>query len=405
MILTRVGRSHRNGLPSAGKAARLSCFARGSDYNQTYDDKLQARRIPCLIAFLHPFRIVDGPDTPEWCVSLDQINTATWDYVSLHEMVGGIHVGLESPYHMIVCRDGGLALPTIPELREDQAAVEFFNRCLAAFLLGGVYCEAVTSDGLDFGSVLDWKYVRVMSCSSAAANRFHFLLRGQYASSMEAIALEEPRKTTIDELTTAADKGRRVLENAPGVGGEFLLKGVTGYARRDWGTALANLWIVVEQLTSHLWSEKIVRPACDSQVTRGRIDSLRDYRTWTISTRHEMLFQLKLLDSNLYESLAKARKSRNQLSHDGRHPDEGDATAALFSVKGLFRILLPDLKIPFVDMDLKDHTITNPFKASEHRSLNPKYWMEIKKLPGEAELERLEVEAKRKRHGPAYTST
>ena len=30
MILTRVGRSHRNGLPSAGKAARLSYFARGS---------------------------------------------------------------------------------------------------------------------------------------------------------------------------------------------------------------------------------------------------------------------------------------------------------------------------------------------------------------------------------------
>ena len=30
MILTRVGRSHRNGLHSGRKAARLSCFARGS---------------------------------------------------------------------------------------------------------------------------------------------------------------------------------------------------------------------------------------------------------------------------------------------------------------------------------------------------------------------------------------
>ena len=33
MILTRVGRSHRKGLPSAGKAARLSYFARGSKEN------------------------------------------------------------------------------------------------------------------------------------------------------------------------------------------------------------------------------------------------------------------------------------------------------------------------------------------------------------------------------------
>ena len=30
MILGRVGLSHRNGLPSAGKAGRLSYFARGS---------------------------------------------------------------------------------------------------------------------------------------------------------------------------------------------------------------------------------------------------------------------------------------------------------------------------------------------------------------------------------------
>ena len=30
MILTRVGRSHRKGLHSGRKAARLSCFARGS---------------------------------------------------------------------------------------------------------------------------------------------------------------------------------------------------------------------------------------------------------------------------------------------------------------------------------------------------------------------------------------
>ena len=369
-----------------------------SERDQMVDNELSARRIPCLVSFLHPFRLVDGPKSPEWAASIEQINTATWDYTALHETVGGIDVGLEPPYSMIVCRDGGLALPLVPELRGDQAAVEFFNRCLAAILIGGVYCEAISSDGLDFGSILDRKYVRVGTCAPAAANRFHFLIRGQCASAMEAIALEGPRKITIGELVQAAQKGRLVLKNVPSIGGEFLLKGVTGYARRDWGTALANLWIVIEQLTSHLWSEKIISPAQKSRIIRGRIANLRDNRTWTISTRHEMLFQMRTFDAALYECLAEARKARNQLSHDGRHPDEKDATAALVSVKNLLRILLPSLEIPFADMDLEDHTISDPFKPIERRPLDPpKYWMEIKKLPGEAELEKLEAKARKEK--------
>ena len=366
-----------------------------SERDQMVDNELSARRVPCLVSFLHPFRLVNGPESSKWVASLEQINTATWDYTALHETVGGIDVGLEPPYHMIVCRDGGLALPPVPELRGDQAAVKFFNRCLAAILIGGVYCEAISSDGLDFGSVLDRKYVRVETFMPAVANRFHFLIRGQH-SAMEAIALENPRQITIGELVRAAQKGRLVLENVPSIGGEFLLKGVTGYVRRDWGTALANLWIVIEQLTSHLWLEKIIGPARESQKIPDRIDSLKDSRTWTMSTRHEMLFQMRIFDADLYESLIEARRARNKLSHEGKHPDEKDATAALVSVKNLLRILLPSQEIPFVDMDLEDHTISDPFKPIEDRPLDPpKYWMEIKKLPGEAELEKLEAEARK----------
>ena len=108
-----------------------------------------------------------------------------------------------------------------------------------------------------------------------------------------------------------------------------------------------------------------------------------------------MLFQMGQFDTDLYESLSAARKARNQLSHSGRHPGEEDATAALLSVKNLLGIILPDLDILFDDVNLKDHTITDPFEAREHHPLSPKYWMEIKKLPGEAELEELEAEARK----------
>ena len=359
------------------------------------ESALKQRRVPCLIAFLHPFRIVNAPESPEWTVSLDRINRGTWDYVALHEIVGGIDVGLESPYHMVVCRDGGLALPPVLDLRGDQAAVEFFNRCLASILLGGIYCEAITLDGLDFGFVFDWKYVRITTCSVAAANRFHFIIRGQNPSALDAIALDEPRTILMDDLVRAGQKGRRVLEGVPAVRGEFLLKGVTGFARRDWGAALANLWIVVEQVTTHLWNSKVIDTVREPPVIPGRVDNLRDNRTWPVATQHEMLFQIRRFDAGLYELLSVARKARNRLAHSGSHPGEDDATGALLSVKKLLGIALPDLGIPFVDTDLGDHAMSHPFGPREQQSLSPKYWMEMKNLPREAEVEKLEAEARR----------
>jgi hypothetical protein len=125
------------------------------------------RRIPALITYLHPFYLIEGEGIEPWQVTIDDVNRAAWDYVKLHEVVGGLDVGLNAPYHLVLGRDGALALPPIPELREHQRVVEFFNRCLAALLLGGIYCEAITLDNLETGSILDWKYIRVHSTLKA----------------------------------------------------------------------------------------------------------------------------------------------------------------------------------------------------------------------------------------------
>jgi hypothetical protein len=112
-------------------------------------EDLAKRRVPCMIGYLHPFRIVEAETLEPWNCTIEQVNAKAWDYAALHEMAGGLDVGLPAPYHLVIARDGALALPPIPELRSDQAAVEYLNRCLAALLLGGIYCEAITSDGLD----------------------------------------------------------------------------------------------------------------------------------------------------------------------------------------------------------------------------------------------------------------
>jgi len=240
-------------------------------------EELRKRRVPCLLAYLAPFRIVERDSESSWSPSIGDINGQAWDYVALHEMVGGIDVGLEPPAHLVIARDGAMALPPIEKLRDDQSAVSFFNHCLAALLLGGVYCQAIDADGLEIGSIIDWKYLRTGGTGMSAPNRFHNHVRHRQASALEAIALYKPSTITIEKLSQAMRTGLDALAKIPSVRGEYLLRGTTAIARRDWGAALANLWIVVEQLISELWETRIVAPtievdgrlAVTSSTTRG----------------------------------------------------------------------------------------------------------------------------------------
>jgi hypothetical protein len=345
------------------------------------------RRVRALIVYLHPFRIVTGNSLDPWKTSLDEVNRGSWDYVKLHEIAGGIDVGLPSPYHLLVGRDGAVALPPIPELRNDQA-VEYFNRCFAALLLGGVFCDAVSLDGLEFGSLIDWKYIRVGTSSSPASNRFHSLIRHQTASPIEAIQLLEPRTVDFSEISRAMKLGLDVFAAVPTLSGEFLLKGVSGIARRDWGAALVNLWIVVEQITSLLWNREVLQALAEETSIAGQRDQLKDTRTWTTANRHELLFQKTIIDHGTLRDLYVARKGRNELVHRGLHPSEVVARSAYSGVLSMLRIALAGREIPLFKMNIDDHSLSDPFKPIKPQVINnAKYWMEIKKLPGELELE------------------
>jgi hypothetical protein len=86
------------------------------------------RRVPALVTYLEPFRIILGPED-HWQCSIEDVNSANWNYVQLHQLVGGVDVGLPPPYNLVMSSDGALALPPIDKLRGDQEAVEFFNKC------------------------------------------------------------------------------------------------------------------------------------------------------------------------------------------------------------------------------------------------------------------------------------
>jgi hypothetical protein len=345
------------------------------------------RRIPALITYLHPFYLVEGEGIEPWRVTIDDVNRAAWDYVKLHEVVGALDVGLDAPYHLVLGRDGALALPPIPELREHQRVVEFFNRCLAALLLGGIYCEAITLDNLETGSIIDWKYIRVHSHAQGGQNGFHNLLRLRMAPPLEAIALLYPRTVTLAELHKAMAAGLAAINAVPPLSGEFLLKGTSGIARRDWGSGLSNLWIVIEQITEHLWQREVMAPSKAGDRIEGRSSQLKDTRTWTAATRQELLHQKGVIAPDTLRTLYVARRARNDLFHRGDHPTETAAIAGYDAVRSLLRIALQGAELPLFRLNLADHVLSDPFKPREREALDPKYWIPIPKLPGEQELE------------------
>ena len=343
--------------------------------------------MPCMVTYLHPFRLVSDTGFADWQVTLEQVNRASWDHIPPHEIIGGIDVGLPEPYHMVISRDGAVGLPPLEKLRTNQAGVEFFNRAFAALLLGGGYCEAISLDNLEAGFIVDWRFLRVNTFGPASPNRFHRMVRSRQASPIEAIALLNPQTIQLAEINKAMKTGRAILEAIPELSGEFLLKGTTGIARTDWSSALANLWIIVEQVTSHLWKSRIIQPAKEGAPIPGRADQLSDTRTWTIAARHELLHRLGIIPESLLAKLAEARKARNELSHMGTHPTSASAHAAFASATGLLEIVAVDF--PLLRLNLNEHLLSDPFAPRDSSDIQVTHWMKILKLPGEEEIEEL----------------
>ena len=53
----------------------------------------------------------------------------------------------------------------------------------------------------------------------------------------------------------------------------------------------------------------------------GRMDQLKDNRTWTIAVRCELLFQLRMISESLFSDIYLVRKARNHLVHEGKRPN------------------------------------------------------------------------------------
>lgn len=360
-----------------------------SDFDQDSSQRLP-RRIPAILTYLKPYRLIGADEDEIWSSSVEQINSRTWDYIKLHEITGGLDVGLKEPFHLVVGFDGALALPPLNLFRETGEAVEFFNRICGSILLGGIYCEAINADDIEIGSILDWTYIRSQSTGRSLSATFHSLFRMRMAPPLLAMQLHQPPTLKFSELRTAADVGMNILGRVPELRAEFLLKGATSLARQDPGSALANLWIVVEQLTQGLWDREVIGQS-RNKIVAGRKKQLEDNRTWSTGPKHELMLRIGLINDLTFSALFTARKARNDLAHTGRHPSSDEAQAAYDGVIGLLKAgPAKRYDLPLLKLDLSNSSLSDPLRPDPSLPSEPTHWMPIPKLPGEEEIERSE---------------
>ncbi len=324
----------------------------------------------------------DGRD--KWNPTLEQINNGSYDYVKLNRVSGFID-GNVNPYAMLVGFDGTLALPALPEFTEHGKALKIFNRVLLEMLLGGIYTEAAAPADIFQGVLYKTGYVRMYARSGKVAS-LHSALRDRSASSLESIRLLDLVPTTISNLQSAVERGRRIVSKCDPLSHEIVLAGCSHFVSGALAEALTCLWTSIEQLVSRLWRIEVeAKASTDGVPQRGGF--LKDYRVWTTSARIELLFQKKVINAELYCTLNEARKARNKFIHSGDQPDLKEATAALSGLFYLMSACTTDYsdihKLDDVRGQIEARCILRPLPSGPIPEGGVKYWREIRPLPGE----------------------
>jgi hypothetical protein len=350
-------------------------------------DEDKPTHIPVIIGNHAPFRLVLR-EGDEWAPSLDQINDRTYDYVKLSRMSTFIDIGI-APFSLGISFDGSLVLPATQEFRDIHQALIKFNETLGIMLLGGVYSEAVQPTDISYGLLYTQGYLKHHGGGTGKEAGFHSAMKTRHLGIREVIDLLEPKTITSQSMEAAYIKGKKYFSALGKLSPSLYLNGTTNYIKEQWVEALLFLWTAIEQVINIIWEEKViadVRTSVDTVI--GRSKFLEDYRTWTTSTRIELLYQKGYLFTKDYQLLNQARKTRNDFIHSGRSVSEDKVQAALESLFRLMSLVTSE----YQSADTLDSTIETILQnrrgdfMPKQRSFSKeevKHYLSVPPLPGD----------------------
>jgi hypothetical protein len=352
------------------------------------DKTIHSRHVPIIIGNCAPFRLVTRK-SDKWEPTLEQINDRTYDYVKLCRLSMFIDVGIK-PYSIAVSFDGSLILPGVEKFRNRDIALQKFNETLGILLLGGIYSEAIQPVDISFGTMFLDGYVKQHGGGSGAISNFHNSIRTKTVGIGDAIRLLEPRAILNTDIQSAYKKGQEYFQVIPTLSPSLLLNGISNYVKHQWIESLIFLWTSIEQLINIIWKKEIMLSGKNNneEVIEGRSKFLEDFRTWTTSTKIEVLYQKRIINPNLYKQLNTARKSRNDFVHSSKELNENKVRTALESFFTILSLIVSDYKDTDMLSDTLEMVLRNqrgdlfPKKAVfEKREIS--HWMELPPLPGD----------------------
>lgn len=342
---------------------------------------------PVIIGNATPFRLILR-DEDKWEPTIDDINDRTYDYVKLHRVSKFINVGID-PFPLAFGFDGSLILPAIRKYQDKDIVLDIFNSTLGRLLFGGIYSEAVLPENVAFGRLtFDGYYAHLSGGNPGTITQFHRSILNKLVGQTDAIYLLHPPVIKVSDLEKSFYKGKVILDKIPRLSASILLNGVTYFVKHQWTESLISLWTSIEQIISHIWDCYILNKVDQFEVViPKRKEFLQDYRTWTTSTKIEMLYQKNMIGSGEYTLLNKARRARNDFIHEGIIPKKAHSEATLDALLSLISLTVTDF-----------HSSNNLNEIREiitmhvRRELIPKggkiegkvtHWLAIPPIPGD----------------------
>lgn len=273
---------------------------------------------PAWIANLRPYSAVHRNTDSGLNLTLDQINSNSYEGSKLAEVVALLPLGNSSGIPALVSYDGAIAIPQCSDYPSRVDGVTKLNEILCSLLLGGIHVEILRAEDLVIGTLQNKNSLFAYTPS------IHTSLRLNWAAPIDRLTpLMNPRVLIVDEMRKAFEQGQCVIKSVNSFSPIFLLSGYTAMVYRNNSDALNNLWITVEQLTEHIWNEQYLKKnsSFPKKVTKAHKKTKNPKEFVHISKKHKCLRSSDIFSNDCYNVLSHVRQKRNDLVHAGAVPD------------------------------------------------------------------------------------
>ncbi|WP_234197750.1 DUF4145 domain-containing protein [Pseudacidovorax sp. NFM-22] len=349
-------------------------------------------KTPILIANPRPFRLILRTADDSWSPSIEQINTARYDYVKLHRATKFFDAEIVTPFPLCVGFDGSFILPAVREYRTIDATLDEFNRIFASILVGGIYIESVEPEDLSQGEMTEFGYFR-HTISRGGNGDLHKSLGNKDAGSTSAIILLNPPTILADELEAAYREGARVLKVLDNVSPSLLITGFTYFLNGQTRESLSHAWICIEQILDQMWRVRVIEELKSSHIAKRK--RFLESQQWSAAHKVELMHQKGLISEDMYEKLTCARDARNHFIHRGSSPSREEAKTALDGLVDLLKSASDHARLGFKDERMRSYL--KPQLANAPSTIvatadkvdwtKPLYWKAIAAIPGEEQWE------------------